>query len=49
MKLLRVGEFGNEIPAVLDDENRIRDLSKIIQDFSSKNLNFDILEKIENW
>ena len=47
MKLLRVGEFGNEIPAVLDDENRIRDLSKIIQDFSSKNLNFDILEKIK--
>ena len=34
MKLLRVGEFGNEIPAALDDENEIRDLSKIIKDFS---------------
>ena len=25
MKFLRVGEFGKETPAVLDDENKIRD------------------------
>jgi 2-keto-4-pentenoate hydratase/2-oxohepta-3-ene-1,7-dioic acid hydratase in catechol pathway len=47
MKLLRVGEFGNEIPAVLDDENKIRDLSKIIKDLSPENLNFEIFKKIE--
>ena len=47
MKLLRVGEFGNEIPAVLDDENKIRDLSGIIKDLSAENLNFEIFEKIK--
>ncbi len=47
MKFLRVGEFGKETPAVLDNENRIRDLSKIIQDFNPKNLNFEILDKIK--
>ena len=47
MKFLRVGEFGNEIPAVLDNENNIRDLSKIIQDFNPENLNFEILDKIK--
>ena len=47
MKLLRVGEFGNEIPAVLDDENKIRDLSGIIKDLSPENLNFETFEKIK--
>ena len=47
MKLLRVGEFGNEIPAVLDDENKIRDLSGIIKDLSPENLNFEVFEKIK--
>ena len=47
MKLLRVGEFGNEIPAVLDDENKIRDLSGKIKDLSPENLNFEIFEKIK--
>ena len=47
MKFLRVGEFGKEIPAVLDDENKIRDLSNIIKDLSPENLTFEILEKIK--
>ena len=47
MKFLRVGEFGKETPAVLDNENKIRDLSKIIKDFNSENLNFEILDKIK--
>ena len=47
MKFLRVGEFGKETPAVLDNENKIRDLSKIIQDFNPENLNFEILDKIK--
>ena len=47
MKLLRVGEFGKEIPAILDSENIIRDLSKIIEDFNPENLNFETLDKIK--
>ena len=47
MKLLRVGEIGKEIPAVLDDENKIRDLSGIIKDLSPENLNFEVFEKIK--
>ena len=47
MKFLRVGEFGKETPAVLDNENNIRDLTKIIQDFNPENLNFEILDKIK--
>ena len=47
MKLLRVGEFGEEIPAILDNENNIRDLSKIIQDFDPNNLNFENLDRIK--
>ena len=47
MKLLRVGEPGKEIPAILDNENKIRDLSKIIQDFNPDNLNFENLDKIK--
>ena len=40
MRLLRVGEFGKEIPAILDEENTIRDLSQIIDDFNPENLTF---------
>ena len=47
MKLLRVGEPGKEIPAIIDNENKIRDLSKIIKDFNPENLNFEILDKIK--
>jgi 2-keto-4-pentenoate hydratase/2-oxohepta-3-ene-1,7-dioic acid hydratase in catechol pathway len=47
MKFLRVGEFGKETPAILDNENKIRDLSKIIHDFNPENLNFEILDKIK--
>ncbi|MDC1112175.1 fumarylacetoacetate hydrolase family protein [Candidatus Pelagibacter sp.] len=47
MKLLRVGEFGKEIPAILDNEIKIRDLSKILKDFNADNLNFETLDKIK--
>ena len=33
MKFLRVGESGNEIPAILDDKNNIRNLSNIFKAF----------------
>ena len=47
MKLLRVGNFGEEIPAFIDKENKIRDLSKVVNDFNPESLNFEILDKIK--
>ena len=47
MKLLRVGELGKETPAVIDDDNKIRDLSEIVEDFNSANLNFETLDNIK--
>ena len=46
MKLLRVGEVGNEIPAALDNNGVIRDLSNHINDFSAESLNFDNLNNL---
>ena len=48
MKLLRIGELGKEKPAVIDNENKYRDLSSIIKDLNPETLNFDTLEKIKN-
>jgi 2-keto-4-pentenoate hydratase/2-oxohepta-3-ene-1,7-dioic acid hydratase in catechol pathway len=47
MKLLRCGVKGNEKPAAIDKKGGIRDLSSIVKDFDSKNLNFNILNKIK--
>lgn len=47
MKLLRVGDLGKEKPAVLDKNNKIRSLENFIDDFDSKNLNFETIKKIE--
>lgn len=47
MKLLRVGDRGKEKPAVLDKNNKIRSLENFIDDFDSKNLNFETIKKIE--
>ena len=46
MKLLRCGNIGNEKPAALDREGKIRDLSSHISDLNSKNINFKNLEKL---
>tara|TARA_B100000953_G_scaffold168836_1_gene139073 strand:- start:77 stop:919 length:843 start_codon:yes stop_codon:yes gene_type:complete len=48
MKLLRVGEKGKEKPAILDKNNKIRDLSSHIKDFNSDNLIFETISKLEN-
>ena len=48
MKLLRVGEPKKEIPAVLDKENKIRNLSNYIDDFNPKNLNTNTINKIKD-
>ena len=46
MKLLRCGSIGNEKPAALDKEGKIRDLSSHINDLNPKNINFVNLEKL---
>ena len=49
MKFLRVGERNNEIPAILDDKNNIRNLSNFFKDLTPENLNFENLDKIKNF
>ena len=48
MKLLRVGEPKKEVPAILDIENKIRNLSDYIEDFNPKNLNINTINKIND-
>ena len=47
MKLLRVGDLGNEIVAVLDSNNVIRDLSDYIKDLNPQTINEEILDKLK--
>ena len=47
MKLLRIGEKGKEKPAILDKNNKIRDLSSHILDLNPKSLNFETFSKIK--
>ena len=46
MKLLRVGKKGNEKPAILDNNNIIRDLGSYIKDYNPENLNFETINKL---
>jgi 2-keto-4-pentenoate hydratase/2-oxohepta-3-ene-1,7-dioic acid hydratase in catechol pathway len=48
MKFLRVGEINKEIAAVLDKENKIRNLSNYIDDLNPNTLNFDTINKIKD-
>ena len=47
MKFLRVGNLGKEIPAILDNKNKIRDLTSIIKDLTPDTISFKILEKLK--
>ncbi len=47
MKFLRIGEKGKEKPAILDKNNKIRDLSSHILDLNSNYLNFETFSKIK--
>ena len=47
MKLLRCGNKGEEVPAALDKEGRIRNLSSYISDLNPENLNFYNIKKLE--
>ena len=48
MKLLRVGEKGNETVAALDKNQKLRDLSSKIKDLNPETLNFKTLQSLEN-
>ena len=39
MKLLRVGQKGNEKPAALDKDGKIRDISSLAKDLNPEYLN----------
>ena len=47
MRLLRVGELGQERPAVLDNKGQIRDLSSVISDISATTLDLSELPAID--
>ena len=48
MKLLRVGQKGNEKPAVLDADGKIRNISSHISDLNPDFVNFDTISKLQN-
>ena len=48
MKLARVGNPDKEKPIIIDKDNNYRDVSSVIKDFNSDNLNFETLEKLKN-
>ena len=48
MKLLRVGQKGNEKPAALDNDGKIRDISSYIKDLNPDELNFETISKLQN-
>ena len=47
MKLLRVGEKGQEIVAAVDGNKKLRDLSSKINDLNPETLNFELLEELK--
>tara|TARA_B100000700_G_scaffold263086_1_gene300048 strand:+ start:1335 stop:2177 length:843 start_codon:yes stop_codon:yes gene_type:complete len=48
MKFLRLGQKGQEKPAVIDIEGKIRDISSHIDDLNPNNLNFETISKIQS-
>ena len=46
MKLLRIGNLGNEKPAILDKDGKYRDLTAHIEDLNPNSLNFETFSKI---
>jgi len=47
MKLLRVGQKGNEKPAAIDEDGKIRDISSHVEDLNPDNVNFETISKLE--
>ena len=46
MKLLRLGNLGQEIPAAVDKNGKYRNLSSHIKDLNPETINFKDLEKL---
>ena len=46
MKLARIGNPSKEKPIIVDKDNNYRDVSSVIKEFNSENLNFETLEKL---
>jgi len=47
LKLLRLGNVGQEIPAVIDKNGKYRNISSHIKDFTPETINFENLEKLK--
>ena len=47
MKLLRLGNPGQEIPAIIDKKGKYRNLSSYMKDLSPETINFQNLEKLK--
>ena len=47
MKLLRIGSNGNEKPAALDKNGKIRDISSIVSDLEPRTLNFKNISTLQ--
>ena len=47
MKLCRIGSKGKEKPAIIDQENKFRDLSGHIKDLSPENLDIETINKLK--
>ena len=47
MKLLRLGNFGQEIPAAIDKNGKYRNLSSHIKDLNPETINFENLENLK--
>ena len=47
MKLLRIGSNGNEKPAALDKNGKIRDISSIVSDLEPRTLNFKNISRLQ--
>ena len=47
MKLLRLGNVGQEIPAAIDKNGKYRNLSSHIKDFTPETINFENLKKLK--
>ena len=48
MKLLRIGQKGNEKPGILDKDGKIRDISSHVKDLNPDHLNFETISKLQN-
>ena len=48
MKLLRIGKKGNEKPAAIDKNGKIRDISSHLQDLKPDHLNFETISKLQS-